>query len=377
MKPSTKAALKSRVREFENLTRSLNHRNASTQERVEHKNAYLEDLLRLYQGEVETLIAERERADLAAEVDLTREIDKLTDTNYHLSQKVKALHEEITTLRSEKELALTDVTHGFQRQLQRNNERMKINSVSLQQENEVLKAKVEQLEAFVREKRALAAAEEEVRVVELQYHVDDLRRELKERTVEMETERRERTALEDELASQRQQLHDMVTFIDTLGDTAGRVRELRSRVGEHHGQVVEMLLHSSQVLLREHIEASERAEMEQARAGLQPTDPPDAAGAAGGHLPRGGRSTASRRSVATDASAPAEDPSAVSATLREATRLLTERREAAHDVAHLRSGLVDSDEDDSERQQQSTGAGGRGTGGGGGAGRRGPEHCRH
>uniref|UniRef100_A0A7S1MV05 Uncharacterized protein n=1 Tax=Neobodo designis TaxID=312471 RepID=A0A7S1MV05_NEODS len=338
MRPSTKAALKARVREYENLQRSQHHRDADPFERIETRSQYLEDLLRLYQTEAETLAAEKERASKTSEHELSREIDRLTDTNYHLSQKLKAMHEEVATLRAERERDVSEVTAGFQRQLQRNQERLKMSSAAMQNENAVLKAKVEQLEAYVREQRALEQAEEEVRVVELQYHVDDLRNELAEKRAEVEVERRERTALEDELALLRQQQHEMITFIDALDDTAARVQDMRDRGKETHGQLVEMLLRSSQALLKEHIEASEKAELEQARIqaarGVAPMDTGD-------------------RRASTAKSDPVNDK------LSEATRLLQQRQEALRSSAAAqaeeeRRGAKKGQDRESQRNPAST-----------------------
>ena len=253
MQSSAKIAMKERTRRWANTASSFTpHEQQISAEYYQHKVAYLEDMLRLYQQELDFHLSSKKTGAkggvgpgaLAMGIS-DAELSRMSDVSVGMARQLRILNDEIAALRKEKEMAVHAVTNDFQKAIQRNNERQAQISRTMLQENEALKSKILSLEAEQRDRKSMESANHAVEIMDLRYRIDELQTQLKETEADVEQERELRLALEDELVNARQELHDMVTFVEGFDTVAEDILKQIARQRQHHSTLVNTLLQSS------------------------------------------------------------------------------------------------------------------------------------
>lgn len=242
MQASTRTAIKNRTKKWELEHRQMSQRGAQDFALSRLKCEFMEDLLRLHQQELEFQLSTDRREMRVLEREMAGEIETLSEVNKNLTRQVKGLQEELSHLRRDKEEGVQQATTNFHRVMQRHQDRNTATQRQLENEKDMLLGKVKQLEALVAEQRAVDQAESAVEIMELRYHIEDIKAELADRTRELEQEQAQRHSVEDQLLEVRQQLQHLVDFVDALDETADRVNGMMSKSQTHHAQLVESLL---------------------------------------------------------------------------------------------------------------------------------------
>ena len=236
MHHGAKVAIKKRIKKWEEQSGQLKEHT----QYLEGRLSYLEDLLRIYQQDIESVV-QHQSAEDSYEDDLIR----LTDANNELSAKLRAAMEELADSKKEKENAIANATNEFKRALSRNNARQANTLRVLQQENDVLKGKVANLEATINERKAMENTAKAVEVLDLKFRIEELEGALRESDNTMAREQALRATVEEEAVKLRQQLHNMVTFMEGLDDATNSIFQQIAQQSSHHRRLVDQLLQTA------------------------------------------------------------------------------------------------------------------------------------
>jgi hypothetical protein len=291
MQSSCKIAMKERTRRWSVAAGAFSPaEQLNNAEYFAYKATYLEDMVRLYQQELEFHMITKKaqgRSGVgggALGMGVTdSELSRMSENSVGMARQVRILNDEIGALRKEKEIAVGACTADFHKAIQRNTERHSQVNRTMLQENEVLRSKISSLEAEQREKKSLEGANHAVEIMDLRYRIEELEGQLGETENDVEQERTMRVGLEEALVDARQELFDMEIFVAGFDRVAEDIFSQIGRQRLHHGQLVNTLLQSSALasgakgdITEEMMEGMQRtdnelAELEMANVGDNPT----------------------------------------------------------------------------------------------------------
>lgn len=264
MRKSTVTSLRTRLREYENdvsqvvreaQLRFVNPRGDESdivfdQRRKEWTDGrqlklrcnFLEDTLKMYQGELQFHVGEEKRNRKDFEKDVIKEMEVLDETNRAVMRQLRQSQVEVESMQDVQEEMHSKTATHFERLLTRQKERHENEKRVLENENTSLQLRVSQLEAALANWKQLEETEAATEANDAHYKISMLREEVKEKNLEVKRAVQHQHKLEESLAQCRGQLHLVLDFIDGCGGSAQRVEMTVRQVAREHHRLVNRLL---------------------------------------------------------------------------------------------------------------------------------------
>lgn len=203
---------------------------------------FLEDTLKMYQGELQFHIGEEKKNRKDFEKDVIKEMEVLDETNRAVMRQLRQSQVEVESMQDvQDEVHKRTATH-FERLLARQKERSENQRRVLENENGSLRLRIAQLEAALANWKQLEETEATAEANDANYKLSMLREEVKEKNQEVKRAVQHQQKLENSLAQCREQLHLVLEFIDGCGGSAQRVEMTVRQVAREHHRLVNRLL---------------------------------------------------------------------------------------------------------------------------------------
>lgn len=176
------------------------------------KVEFLEDMLYLYQSEVDYQIKINSSATYVKE--LKGDLNSAEDRVAYVSTQLRKALDEITNVKKEKEYAIQSLTAEFERTTQRERERHEIAVRDFEHEKQLLKAKIKAVEVGANDSVAAAKASSAAEAVAMRNRIDNYVSQIQALEDTVQQEQKLRTKLETDLWELNQKLQS----IDKLND---------------------------------------------------------------------------------------------------------------------------------------------------------------